>query len=436
MTNPEPSASHSSTTALPVAFEDVLAARAPVAALAHETPVVESRRLSEETGARVALKVEVLQRGGSFKVRGAANFIASLDATARERGLIAASAGNHAQGVALAAAAAGIPCRVVMPLGTALPKEHATREYGAEVRLQGADLSEAAAVAMELAQANGWTYVPPFDDPRIVAGQGTLGLELLEQVPDIELALIPVGGGGLAAGVAIALKHERPGVRVVGVQADAVPAAARSHGRQESVRVPARWTLADGCAVPRVGDVTLPLLNAYVDEIITVSEEWIGTAIVWLLERSNLVVEGAGALGVAALLSGAVDPAGRRTVAVLSGGNIDINTIAKTVEHGLARAGRYVRLIATVPDRPGQLAAVLRAISECGANVLQVEHHRRDPTVPVSAVDIALLLEVRDQAHSAAIATALAERGYRRIAAGPGEVRVAREDMVGTAEPG
>ena len=421
---------------LPVSFADILAACDAVYALARQTPVVESRRLSDETGARVALKVEVLQRTGSFKVRGAANFIASLDAGALERGVIAASAGNHAQGVALAAAADGIPCRVVMPLGTALPKENATREYGAEVRLEGANLSEAATVAMALARANGWTYVPPFDDPLVVAGQGTLGLELLEQTPDAELVLIPVGGGGLAAGAALALKHERPGVRVVGVQAEAAPAAARSHGHDEPVPVPSRWTLADGCAVPRVGAVTLPLLNAYVDEIVTVSEEWIGSAIVWLLERSNLVVEGAGALSVAALLSGAVDPGGRRTVAVLSGGNIDINTIAKTVEHGLARVGRYVRLVATVPDRPGQLAAVLRAVSEQGANVLQVEHHRRDPALPVGAVEVALLLEVRDASHAGAIATALAERGYRRVPGAAGEVRVALAGMVTRPESG
>lgn len=419
---------------LPVRFGDVLAARPVVARLARQTPLVESRRLSEETGARVALKVEVLQRAGSFKVRGAANFLASLSDVERERGVVAASAGNHAQGLALAAAAAGIPSRVVMPVGTALPKEKATREYGAEVRLEGADLSAAAAVAQALAETEGWTYVPPFDDSRIVAGQGTLGLELLEQAPDVEAVLVPVGGGGLAAGVGIALKQQRPEIRVVGVQAAAVPAAARSHGLAEPVAVPSRWTLADGCAVPRVGRVTLPLLNAYVDEIVTVSEEAIGSAIVWLLERSNLVVEGAGALGVAALLSGAVDLEGRRTVVVLSGGNIDINTIAKTVEHGLARAGRYVRLIATVPDRPGQLAAVLRTVGEQGANVLQVEHHRRDPELPVGAVEVAMLLEVRDESHSGAIAAALAEAGYRRVPSAPGEVRVALEGIVGPGD--
>jgi len=257
-----------------------------------------------------AFKVEVLQRGGSFKVRGAANFLASLSAEERARGVVAASAGNHAQGVALAAAAVGVSSHVVMPVGTALPKENATREYGAEVRLRGADLCEATTIAKDLAAAEGGNYVPPFDDPRIIAGQGTLGLELLEEVPDLETVILPVGGGGLAAGVGIAIKHQRPDVRVIGVQAAAVPGAARSHGLEEPLTVPARWTLADGCAVPQVGHLTLPLLNAYVDEIVTVAEEWIGNAIVWLLERSNLVVEGAGAVGVAALLSGAVDPGG------------------------------------------------------------------------------------------------------------------------------
>jgi threonine dehydratase len=416
---------------LPVSFDDILAARGPVGTLARVTPVIESRRLSEQTGAAVALKAEVLQRTGSFKVRGAANFLASLGASQRERGVVTASAGNHAQGVALAAATAGVACRVVMPLGTALPKEFATREYGAEVRIEGNDLGEAATIAQALADEQGWTYVPPFNDPNIVAGQGTLGLELLEQTPDVALAIVPVGGGGLASGIALALKHERSEVRVVGVQAEAVPSAARSHGLDEPLRVPARWTLADGCAVPRVGEGTLLLLNAFVDEIVTVSEEWIGSAIVWLLERSNLVVEGAGALGVAALLSGAIDPSGRRSVVVLSGGNIDINTIAKTVEHGLAGAGRYVTLVATVPDRPGQLAAILQTTSEQGANVLEIDHRRANPTLPVGAVEVALLLEVRDVNQSAEIATALAERGYRRTPAGSGEIRVAAAGLEG-----
>lgn len=412
------------TAAEPPSIDAIEAAREPVSRLARVTPLLASRRLSEQSGAPVWLKAEVLQRTGSFKVRGAATFIASLDQEMRERGVIAASAGNHAQGVAVAAAAFDVPCRVVMPIGSALPKERATREYGAEVLLHGADLGESVTEAQRLAVEHGWTFVPPYDDARIIAGQGTLGLEIAEQAADVGVVVIPIGGGGLAAGSALALKHHNPSIRVVGVQASAMASAARSYGGATPQSVPTVHTLADGCAVPRVGELTLPLLNEYVDEIVAVSEEWISAAMVWLLERSKLVVEGAGALGVAALLAGQIDLQGRETVVVLSGGNIDINSIARAVEHGLARTGRYLNVVAMVPDRPGQLARLLRVAADVDVNVLDVWHRRSAPSLPTGAVEIELLLETRDSDHATALADALAALGLQRDEARVGLIRV------------
>ena len=404
-----------------VRLSDIEAARAAVAELARVTPLLHSRALSALCGADAWLKAEVLQRTGSFKVRGAAHMLRSMTPAERARGVVAASAGNHAQGVAVVAAHLGVSCHVVMPVGTALPKERATRDYGADVIIAGHDVGEAAVIAQRLAGEQGWTFVPPFDDARIVAGQGTLGLELLEQQPDLERVVVPVGGGGLAAGVALAVKSHRPGVEVIGVQAAEMASAARSFGGPTPIAVEVRPTLADGCAIPCVGTVTLPLLNRYVDQIVTVSEEWISLAMVWLLERTKVVVEGAGALGMAAILAGAIEPSGRRTAVVLSGGNIDVNLLARTVEHGLARAGRYLTLVITLRDRPGQLARVLHTCSEQGVNVLTVEHRRNTPALPVDAVEVELLVETRDADHAAAATAALEASGLVRIP-GPGPV--------------
>ena len=411
-------------TARPITIADLEAARPVVAGLAWPTPLLASRALGEMMEAPIWLKAEVLQRTGSFKVRGAANFIAQLDAAARAAGVVAASAGNHAQGVAVAAAAAGVPCTVIMPHGTALPKERATRGYGATVILAGANLGDAQREAADLARRSGSTLIPPFDDDRIIAGQGTLGLELLEQCPALDLVVLPVGGGGLAAGVGLAVKSLRPQTRVLGVQPAAAPSAACSHGAATPLLVPLAPTLADGCAVPRVGERTLPMLNAYLDEIVTVSEEWISAAMVWLLERAKLVVEGAGALGLAALLSGSVEIQGRTTAVVLSGGNIDINLLARTVEHGLARAGRYLRVDVIVPDRPGQLARVLEVVGAQGVNVLDVDHRRNAPDLPWGSVGVELLLETRDADHARALTDALARTGLQQFPTRDGVTRL------------
>lgn len=414
---------------------DIEAARAPASTIARVTPLIASRRLSAIAQAPLWLKAEMLQRTGSFKVRGAATFLAALDEDTRRRGVIAARAGNHAQGVALAAAAVDAPCHVVMPVGTALPKERATRDYGAAVVLHGMDLGEAVARAQALALEHGWTFVPPCDDLQIIAGQGTLGLELFDQAPDLEVVMIPAGGGGLAAGTAMALKAGNPDIRIIGVQAEAMASAVASFGEDATLRVETASTLADGCAVPRVGDLTLPLLNRYVDELVAVSEEWISTAMVWLLERSKLVVEGAGALGGAALLAKVVDVRDQRTAVVLSGGNIDINSVARSVEHGLARAGRYLQVVATVPDRPGHLARLLSVTAQSQANVLDVWHRRSAPSLPIGAVEIELLLETRDVGHAAALVAALLDSGLRQVDAQIGLVRL-RDQAVGDPTAG
>jgi threonine dehydratase len=395
-----------------VTLADIRAAAVRLRGVALRTPMLHSRYWSELTGADVNLKAECLQRTGSFKVRGATNMIALLTPEERARGVIAVSAGNHAQGVAIASRAAGIACTVVMPETAPLAKVQATRGYGATVIQQGRTFAEAAATMQRIAAERGLTVVPPFDDARIIAGQGTLGLEIAQEVPDVDLVLVPVGGGGLIAGVAVAVKALAPRARIIGVQSANVSGAADSFRARAAVTAYRHDTVADGIAVPVPGAVTLPHMLALVDDIVTVDEESITQAIVTLLERSKLVVEGAGAVGVAALSSGAVRPRGGRVVAVLSGGNLDLNLLGRIVEHGLAHAGRYLALRVLIPDRPGQLARVLTVIGDAGANVLDVEHRRTAPQLSFGRVEVELLLETRNQEHAEAVGRALESAGY------------------------
>lgn len=399
------------------------AARARLAGVVRTTPLLESRWWSAVAGAPVWLKAENLQRTGSFKIRGASNLIAQLSPEERARGVIAASAGNHAQGVAVAAQAAGIPALVVMPETAPFAKVEATRGYGADVVQIGMNYQEAAAAMERLAAERGITVVPAFDDERIVAGQGTLGLELAEQLPDLDLVLVPVGGGGLAAGLAVAIKSLRAGARIVGVQAAAAPAAARSWRRGAAETVGSAPTIADGIAVSRPGAITLPLLERYLDEIVVVGEEAISEAIVGLMEYSKLVVEGAGAVGIAALLRGRVPCAGRKTVVILSGGNLDFNLLARIIEHGLGQSGRYLTLRVAMDDRPGRLARALAVLAQAGANVLDVEHRRTGSELTFGQVEVEFLLETRNAAHAEAVYAALRESGYRED---PGEPRRGR----------
>ncbi len=395
-----------------VTLAGIRAAREAISEHARRTPLWESLTLGALAGVPVYLKCEQMQRTGSFKVRGALNFVAHLDPGARRRGLVAASAGNHAQGVALAARAAGVPVTVVMPVIAPLAKANAARGYGARVVLAGDSFEAARAVAAGIAEREGCFYVPPFDDDRVIEGQGTIGLEILEQAPDVAEVLVPAGGGGLLAGVATAIKALRPGIRVSGAQAAAMEGICRSFAARRLVTVPSTRTIADGVAVAGPSARTLALIERHVDEMVSCSEDAIAHAIVLLIERSKMVVEGAGALGVAAIQSGAYRPKGP-VVVVLSGGNIDINLLGSIVRRGLVDAGRYQHLTIDVSDTPGELALVTRVIAEAGGNILEVDHNREAPGMPVGAAQLDLLLEVHGPDHFEAVIRALRDAGLR-----------------------
>ena len=393
-----------------VSVGDIEAARAAIGARVRLTPVWPSLTLEEIAGVPIVQKCEQMQRTGSFKIRGALNVVGGLSPAEGERGLVTASAGNHAQGVALAAREAGIRATVVMPVLAPLSKATATESYGAEVVRCGSSLEEARRHAQALAEREGRLYVPPFDADAVIAGQGTLGLELLEQVPDLEEVIVPAGGGGLLAGVATAVKARRPDVRVIGVQAAAMDGICRSFAAGEVRTVPAARTLADGAAVAGPSERTFALIRPHVDEMVSCGDTAIAQAIVLLLERSKMVVEGAGALGVAALISGAYRPKGKAVV-VLSGGNIDINLVGSIVRRGLVDAGRYRHLTVEVADTPGELALVSGVIASESANLLQVRHDREAPGLPIGVAVIDLLLEVNDQAHFDRVTNGLRDQG-------------------------
>jgi threonine dehydratase len=396
----------------PVTLADVERARETIRPLAVVTPMEESRSLSAGTGGAVRLKCENLQRTGSFKVRGAFNRMSGLTDDEKARGVVAASAGNHAQGVALAAQALGIHATVFMPEGAPIPKERATREYGADVLFRGRYVEDSLAEARAFQERTGAVLIHPFDNVDVVAGQGTCGLEILEQAPDVETIVVPCGGGGLLSGIAVAAKALRPGIRVVGVQAAEAAAFPASLEAGHPVALPAMATMADGIAVGVPGEVTLALVRELVDEIVTVSEASLSRAVLATLERAKQVVEPAGAAAVAAILD---DPArfDTPTVAVLSGGNIDPLLLGKVIQHGMAAAGRYLNLRLRVPDRPGGLARLLSDIGDAGANVVEVSHARIDADLSLDDVEVHLQLETRGPAHAEAVTSQLRAHGYR-----------------------
>ncbi|ABK53660.1 L-threonine ammonia-lyase [Acidothermus cellulolyticus 11B] len=390
-------------------LENARAAGTLLDGVARRTPIELSRRAL--IGSPTALKCENMQCGGSFKIRGAYVRIARMPPDQRDRGVVAASAGNHAQGVALAAGLLGTRATVFMPRDASLPKVAATRGYGADVRLVGHSVDEALVAAQEYAAQTGAAFIHPFDHPDVIAGQATVGIEILEQYPDVRTIVVSAGGGGLAAGIAVVVRALRPDVRVVAVQAQQAAALAASVRAGHPIALSDASTMADGIAVRRPGSLTLPLVSRYVDEIRTVSEEAIAHAVLACLERAKLVVEPAGAAALAAVMddsSAFPSP----VVAVLSGGNVDPIVLLRILRHGLAAAGRYLTFHVTLPDRPGALAALLTALAAVEANVLDVVHERTQAALAVDEVEVALQVETRGQEHSQEVLETVARLGY------------------------
>ncbi|MGI9158001.1 MAG: threonine ammonia-lyase [Marmoricola sp.] len=405
-----------STTVPHVTLGDVRAAQQLLDGIAVVTPMVESRWLSERVGGTVQLKCENLQRTGSFKIRGAYNRMYHLTEDERAHGVVAASAGNHAQGVALAAQMLGIKATVFMPEGAPIPKLNATRGYGAEVIFHGAFLDQALVEAYAFAERTGAILIHPFDHQDILAGQGTCGMEILAQAPDVRTVLIPLGGGGLIAGSALAIKElcreqGLPDVRLVGVQAAGAAAYPPSLAAGEPVALETMRTMADGIAVGRPGPVPFAAIQEYVDDVVTVSEDSLSAALVGVLEREKLVVEPAGAAAVAAVLE-QPDAFETPVVVVLSGGNVDPLLMGKLIRHGLAAAGRYLQLRVRIPDTPGGLATLLAELAAVGANVLEVSHERLSTQLQVDEVEVRLQLETRGSPHADEVVGRLRECGY------------------------
>lgn len=372
-----------------------------------------SRWLSSRTSTQVFLKAENLQRTGSFKIRGAYVRIARLSEEERSRGVVAASAGNHAQGVALAASLLGIKATIFMPNGAALPKVAATEGYGADIRFHGTGVTEALVPAREFAERTGAVLIHPFDHEDIIAGQGTVGLEILEQCPDVKTILVPLGGGGLAAGIAL-LRTERPDLRIIGVQAKGAAAYPGSLAAGQPVATPMGVTMADGISVAQPGDIPYGILEKLVDEVITVSEDSMSSALISLLERSKLLVEPAGAAAVAAILERPHAYEGP-VVAVLSGGNIDALVLLDVIRHGLAAAGRFFLFRARISDRPGELMRLLTDLAEMQVNVLNVNHDRASEALAVRQVDVDIQVATRGPQHRAEVRERLIELGYELV---------------------
>ncbi|CAN5465348.1 threonine ammonia-lyase [soil metagenome] len=405
-----------------VKLSDIEAAREILESIIIPTPILPDVRLSRELGANAFLKAECLQRGGSFKIRGAYNKIHRLSDAEKRRGVIAASAGNHAQGVALAAQFHHIKATIVLPEFAPLTKINATKGFGAEVILKGASFDEAVAYSKKLCEEKNLTYVHAFEDDYIIAGQGTIGYEIAEDLPQTTLVVVPIGGGGIISGIALAVKNLLPKVRVVGVQAENCAPVRESLKEGKPIEFAAKPTIADGIAVKRPGEKTLPIIKQYVDEIVEVTEEEIARGIFHCVQNNRLVVEGAGAAGVAALLAKKIEVKPDETVcAVLCGGNIDANLLSRVLEEVLVRQGRYIMLKLLVVDRPGNLAKLLQRTADVGANVIEVYHRRAMWLAPLGYVGIEMLLEVRDQNHGREVLKHLGDAGYHVEREGVGD---------------
>jgi threonine dehydratase len=395
-----------------VTLGSIQAARARIGESIYVSPCQLSSDLSELVGLPLHLKLENLQRTGAFKERGALNKLLTLNEAERQRGVVTASAGNHAQGVAFHAAALGIRAQIVMPLATPQIKVAATRGFGAEVVLHGAHYEEACEEALRRCREEQRVFIHPFDDAEVISGQGTIGLELLEQVPDLEAVVVPIGGGGLIGGIGCALKETNPKIRVIGVEPEKLPSMMRAREAGAPVTISAEATIADGIAVRRAGDLTLPLVSRYVDEIVTVDDEEIASAILMLLEHEKTLAEGAGAAALAALLQSKTDLRNRRTVVLVSGGNIDVTLLAKIIERGLVKDGRLLRVRVHLQDRPGALLGLTEVLARERANIVETIHNRSYYGVSLGETVIDVTLETRGAAHIAAISEALREAGF------------------------
>ena len=395
-----------------VTLKDVQEAAKRLASVVHKTPLESNHTFCTIAGHEVLLKLENMQRTGSFKVRGASNCIQTLSPEKKACGVITASAGNHAQGVALGASKAGIKSTIVMPEGAPLAKIEATRGYGAEVVLAGSVYDEAFAEAVRIQKETGATFVHAYDNPAVIAGQGTIGLEILEQCPDIKAIVVPVGGGGLLAGVAAAVKATAPHVKVYGVQATGAPAMYLSKHAGKWVETPEAHTIADGIAVKQPGKITFQLIQKYVDDIVVVKDDDIAATILLLMERAKMIAEGAGAISLAGILHGSLPNVGK-TAAVISGGNIDVNMISRVIENGLVKSGRRIKLVTHLTDRPGELLKFISFIKENRANIIFIHHEHAGRNLPIGQTQVEMDLETRDHAHGEIIIAALRRAGYR-----------------------
>jgi threonine dehydratase len=395
-----------------VTLSDVERARTRIAGRVRTSPTAYSQTLSDATGTTLSFKLENLQVTGSFKERGACNRLLSLGPDERARGVIAASAGNHAQGVAYHARQMGVAATIVMPRTTPLVKVTQTRAHGATVILHGGGYDEAFDEALNVAAARGLVLVHGFDDPDVVAGQGTVGLELLEQVPELDAVIVPIGGGGLIAGVATALKERKPGIAVYGVQTEAMPAVRAALHEERPVRIEPRRTIAEGIAVAKIGAVPFESIKRYVDDVVTVDDEEIAEAILALVEQEKTVAEGAGAAALAALLHRGLPVAGKNVVVVISGGNIDVNVLSRIIDRGLAKSGRIARLRVAVPDVPGSLARILAVVAERAGNILQIDHDRSPARLEFGQASVDIVAETRGFEHITQIVDAIRGCGF------------------------
>ncbi len=392
-------------------ISEIFNAAAVLKGVARKTSLIPAPKVNPD--AEVFLKTENLQLTGSFKLRGAYYKISQLSDQEKAKGVIACSAGNHAQGVALGAQRNGINAVICLPAGAPISKVEATRSYGAEVCLVPGVYDDAYARAIELQKEHGYTFVHPFDEPKVIAGQGTIGLEVLEQMPDVEAVVVPIGGGGLISGVAFAIKTLRPEIKVYGVQSSGAPSMAASLQEGHIARLGEVSTIADGIAVKEPGVNTFEMCNRYVDEVVTVSDDEIAAAILALIEQQKIVSEGAGAVSVAAVMYNKVPVKGKKVVCLVSGGNIDVNTLSRVITRGLSKSGRNYTFSIDLADKPGQLSGVCNVIADAGGNIISVSHERINTSAEINGCTIRIELETRDTAHIASIREALAEKGYK-----------------------